>query len=90
MGYSSYYGWFVYSFEGDLMIKGVVALFELLKGLIEFLITLIETAVHFVTMIPSLVSYFNSSLSMLPTFLFTLFSAAFGFIVIKAIHKYLL
>lgn len=72
------------------MIKGVVALFELLKGLIEFLITLIQTAVHFVTMIPSLTGYFSSSLSMLPSFLLTLFTAAFGFIVIKAIHKYLL
>ncbi len=72
------------------MIRALISLFELLKGLIEFIIGLIQTVVQFITMIPQLTSYFNSSLSMVPSFLLTLFTAAFGFIVLKAIHKYLL
>lgn len=90
MGYSPYYGRYIYSFEGDFMIRGLIYLFELIKGFIEFLIGLIHTVVDFIGMIPSLTGYFSSGLSVLPGFLLTLFTAAFGFIVIKAIHKYLL
>lgn len=72
------------------MIRGLISLFELIKGFIEFLVGLLHTVVDFITMIPNLTGYLSSGISVLPSFLIALFTAAFGFIVIKAIHKYLL
>lgn len=72
------------------MIRGLIYIFELIRGFIMFLVSLIQTAADFVLSIPRYISYFGSSVSILPSFLEVLFVAAFGFIIIKAIHKYLL
>ena len=64
-------------------------LFSLIKSFFDFAFSLFSNAIKFIASVPKIVQYLTDSIGILPSVLSTIHVFALGFLMVKAVTKYI-